>query len=242
MSDESLILIFNTRSVIDSSRLKVTGIWFGSRAILWPQDGLKIIDIWQIKGIQEFWISKNTKSLPALQFDKKHPGMLCFENHLAWGWFIKYYNPQANVRLIGENDIYPISLLKESYREQKYTFHLSYMHKLFHDISNLSSGGHIVPCQKVSKWLASLNQPVLEPFKFFSRVQNWGIWNDRIKAQNISFLEDHKTSVVKCIGYFIEKDPYYKLYDQDKKMVSNEANQYFYYMCRSYMNVAGSNK
>ena len=210
------VLISRDSSLLGKARITVLET-LQSSITSWPSEGIDWDKNYLFQNATEFWVPPEAKECIVLRFGDGE--VFKVPDHYAiqtWEWYLKRTYPNADVHLLSQSDILPdISAEKQNSRKD---FDLAMLATLFHDMKDWKNESI---CRNASKWLVSLEEPILEPFKF---IQDRRHWEDWYLAGSHSQFRKTRVNIVP---------------DDVKDIVVKDNSQFFWEQtCRQYQNWA----
>ena len=197
------VLISRDSSLLGKAR--ITGLeTLQSSMRRWPPEGVDWNKDCQFQSATEFWVTPEAKECIVLRFGDREVFKVPehFSNE-TWVWYLKQTYPNAAVHLLSQSDILPdISSEKQDSQED---FDLAMLATLFHDMKYWRNESI---CRNASKWLASLKQEILAPFKFIQDRRHWEDWylsgsHSQFRKTRVNiFPDDIKNIVMKDNSQF----------------------------------------
>lgn len=165
------VLISRDSSLLGKARITVLKT-LQSSMTFWPPEGVDWNKNCQFQSATEFWVTPEAKECIVLRFGDRE--VFKVPEHCAiqtWEWYLKRTYPKANVHLLSQSGILP-DVSSEKQDSQK-DFDIAMLATLFHDMKYWKNESI---CRNASKWLASLEEPILKPFKFIQDRRHWEDW------------------------------------------------------------------
>ena len=168
----SISLISQNSSLLGRARITVLTTLLEPQITPWPAEGAAWDKDCRFQNTTEFWITPEAKECIVLRFgDRK---VFKVPEHFAiqtWKWYLKRTYPEANIRFLSQSGM--LRDMSSEKQDIQVNFDLAMLATLFHDMKDWRNES---VCRNASKWLASLEQPILEPFKFIQDRRHWEDW------------------------------------------------------------------
>jgi len=175
MTDSKVLLIENTDLLPGKVRQIIMQLVLPEVVTPYPRN-IKLEETASLfRKYEQVWLAGDLQGLSVWTIGKKEADRLglCLTSHNAWRWFISSVCPNIQVMELEQTEL-PFSSLHVGSIMPNSSFQISFLQSFFHDLSNRIIAGNkrLIACE-ISRWLSSLNEPMLEPFHYLCQIQQW---------------------------------------------------------------------